>query len=44
MSSLEIYEVDLPKSSPFQEALDGKVIEWMEKVSDEQYEAQPLAQ
>jgi hypothetical protein len=22
-----------------QEALDGKVVEWMEKVSDEQYEA-----
>ncbi|HEX7228794.1 MAG TPA: cupin domain-containing protein [Candidatus Binatia bacterium] len=24
-----------------QEALDGKVVEWMEKVSDEQYQAQP---
>jgi hypothetical protein len=22
-----------------QEALDGKVVEWMEKVSDEQYQA-----
>jgi hypothetical protein len=22
-----------------QEALDGKVVEWLEKVSDEQYEA-----
>ena len=24
-----------------QEALDGKVVEWMEKVSNEQYQAQP---
>jgi hypothetical protein len=23
-----------------QEALDGKVVEWMEKVSDEQYQSQ----
>ena len=26
-----------------QEALDGKVVEWMEKVSDEQYLAKPSA-
>ena len=26
-----------------QEALDGKVVEWMEKVSDEQYQAVQLA-
>jgi hypothetical protein len=25
------------------EALDGKVVEWMEKVSDEQYLAEPSA-
>jgi hypothetical protein len=24
-----------------QEALDGKVVEWLEKVSDEQYLAEP---
>jgi hypothetical protein len=23
------------------EALDGKVVDWLEKVSDEQYEVQP---
>jgi quercetin dioxygenase-like cupin family protein len=26
-----------------QEQLDGKVVEWLEKVSDEQYAALPLA-
>jgi quercetin dioxygenase-like cupin family protein len=27
-----------------QEALDGKVVEWLEKVTDEQYQAAPLGQ